>query len=40
MLDYEIYAAEYEFFVNYNPDDDIFDLTPDLNHSNPYWWEL
>ncbi len=40
MLDYEIYEAEYEFFTTYNPDDDIFDLTPETEYSNPYWWEL
>lgn len=40
MLDCEIYEAEYEFFMNYNPDDDIFDLSPDNAHQDPYWWEL
>lgn len=40
MLDYEIYADEYEFFLNYNADDDIFDLTPQPDTFNSYWWEL
>ena len=40
MLDYEIYVAEYEFFAEYNPDDDIFDLTTETADQNPYWWEL
>ena len=40
MLDCELYAEEYEFFVRYCADDEIFDLTPQPEGFNYYWWEL
>ena len=40
MFDYESYPIEYGVSTPHNPDDDIFDLTPDPAHPNPYWWEL